>query len=76
MCSEWGLLTLARRTYSSKCPPDILRCGLIASPAPKVRSRPAGHIFVVISALPAALQRRGPPKVRSRPAGHTQVVSK
>ena len=31
MCSEWGLLALARRTYSSKCPLDISRCGLIAS---------------------------------------------
>ena len=31
MCSEWGLLSLARRTYSSKCPLDISRCGLIAS---------------------------------------------
>ncbi len=31
MCSEWGLLTLARRTYSSKCSLDISRCGLIAS---------------------------------------------
>ncbi len=31
MCSEWGLLALARCTYSSKCPLDISRCCLIAS---------------------------------------------
>ncbi len=31
MCSEWGLLALAHRIYSSKCPLDISRCGLIAS---------------------------------------------
>ena len=41
MCSEWGLLALARRTYSSKCPLDISRCGLIASStAAKLRRGP------------------------------------
>ena len=31
MCSEWGLLALARRTYSSINPPDFVRCGSFAS---------------------------------------------
>ncbi len=28
MCLEWGLLALARRTYSSYLPPATIRCGL------------------------------------------------
>ena len=31
MCLEWGLLALARRTYSSYLPPATIRCGSIAS---------------------------------------------
>ena len=31
MCSEWGLLALARRTYSEYLPPVTIRCGSIAS---------------------------------------------
>ena len=54
MCSEWGLLTLARRTYSSKCPPDISRCGLIASSttASRVGGPRMGIPFLFISGNP------------------------
>ena len=50
MCSEWRLLTLARRIYSSKCTLDILKYGLIASSTTAEPCRgPRGYRLSVIA---------------------------